>query len=263
MFMKKIIISLAIVCVILTMISILLLRENKSVINRNRELKDSVTWLQILQDKYMDYLWLEYRKKDEDFPRILSRADSAEIEKRSHREIINIDVPKLNIRELKHLKDYLKNEKYIICDGMKLCLDYELNDSSYAVLHFRYDEKYDCPLDCPDMYIQLSDSEYKKLKEHIKKIPKKIYNNVVSNRYETYHQRTISSTADYFLVKLEEIRSDTLYRGVERFLRIGYKNKDVTYHIHHHFGCQTHMTPQPYERIWRSQQKKKDNCDSQ
>ena len=146
---------------------------------------------------------------------------------------------------------------------MKLCLDYELNDSSYAVLHFRYDEKYDCPLDCPDMYIQLSDSEYKKLKEHIKKIPKKIYNNVVSNRYETYHQRTISSTADYFLVKLEEIRSDTLYRGVERFLRIGYKNKDVTYHIHHHFGCQTHMTPQPYERIWRKQQKKKDNCDSQ
>ena len=65
--MKKIIISLAIVCVILTMISILLLRENKSVINRNRELKVSVTWLQILQDKYMDYLWLEYRKKDEDF----------------------------------------------------------------------------------------------------------------------------------------------------------------------------------------------------
>lgn len=184
---------------------------------------------------------------------LLTKQDSIEIEQLTGRKIIGaIDTTLLTSSERESLEFCLKHERNMVIKNMVYALDYNPTDS-YSVIHFFYDEKLSCPNDCPDMYVWLSDSEAKRLHQHIDKI--KEGDSLITIKGDTILRR-IRVMDNSLSVTLGE----DYHNGCEGSITIfNLGLRSLTIHSHHHSFCQTHITPGWYERIWMTQNKRKKN----
>lgn len=184
---------------------------------------------------------------------LLTKQDSLEIEQLTGRKIIgDIDTTLLASYERENLEFDLKHERNMVIKYMVYALDYNPTDS-FSVIHFFYDEKLSCPNDCPDMYVWLSDSEAKRLQLHIGKIEE-------GDSLITIMGNTILRRIRVMENSLSVTLGEDYHNGCEgstTIFNLGFRS--LTIHSHYHHFCQTHMTPGWYERMWISQNERKNN----
>ena len=181
--------------------------------------------------------------------------DTAAIELRTNRKLISIDTIMLHPEERKHLARYIKFERKSMKQSIKDMLDYEIGDG-FEVLHFLSDE-YDCLYDCPDIYIQLYQSEFDRLHKYLLTFPKgesKSESKIkIKGKFNQIIHRTINSLQDCFIVTTEA-KSDSLSsKSSMRKIQLNYETKEMIYHRHHYHSCQTHPDDY-YNIIWKNQQ---------
>ena len=179
--------------------------------------------------------------------------DTAAIELRTHRKLISIDTMMLHPQEREHLAFYLKTERNIVKENVMVAFDHEIGDD-FEVLHFLSD-KHNCHYNCPDIHIQLYDSEYERLYEHLHTFPKGESKSEIKDTKNNIAQRTIVSLKDGFSATIDAECESSSCKGYEMTLQLDYKTKEMTCHIHHRDVCQTH--PEDfYNRIWKRQRAK-------
>ena len=179
--------------------------------------------------------------------------DTAAIELRTNRKLISIDTIMLHPEERKHLARYMKLERKSMKQSIKDMLDYEIGDG-FEVLHFLSDE-YDCLYDCPDIHIQLYQSEFNRLHEYLLTFPKgesKSESKIkIKRKYNQFIHKTINSLQDSFVVTFESRLDSSSSKGTMRKMQLDYETKEMTYHRHHNNGCQTHPDDY-YNIIWKN-----------
>lgn len=184
---------------------------------------------------------------------LLTKQDSVVIEQLTGRKIIGeIDTTLFAPFERESLEFDLKHERNMVIKNMVYALDYNLTDS-FSVIHFFYDEKLSCPNDCPDMYVWLSDSEAKRLHQHIGKLEEG--DSLITIKGDTILRRIRVMDNSLSVTFGEDYHNGS--EGSTTIISIGMKS--LTIHSHHHFFCQTHTTPGWYERMWISQNERKKN----
>ena len=186
-------------------------------------------------------------------PGLLTKQDSLEIEQLTGRKIIgDIDTTLFTSYERESLEFCLEHERNMVIKNMVYALDYNPTDS-FSVIHFFYDEKLSCPNDCPDMYVWLSDSEAKRLHQHIDNI--KEGDSLITIKGDTILRRIRVMDNSLSVTLGEDYHNGGV--GSTTIFNLGLRS--LTIHSHHHSFCQTHMTPGFYELRWRAQNERKKN----
>lgn len=183
---------------------------------------------------------------------MFTKAEYDNIEQRTTRKIIRVDTAALDSVSKERLRLFMESERICLKNGLKLALGYEMGDG-FEVIHFKYDRHY-CHMDCPDLYVQLTNAEYENLMNYVlNNFPSgESKDDVKDDEGRTYHRR-IGITACGVELLLEADYND---RKREVWLITENETRALTYHSHAHFLCQTHA-PNYYYRLWKSQQKSK------
>lgn len=179
--------------------------------------------------------------------------DTTAIELWTHRKLISIDTMMLHPQEREHLAFYLKTERNMVKKYVRFAFEYEIGND-FEVLHFLSD-KHNCHYNCPDIHIQLYDSEFERLYEYLHSFTQGESKSKIKDMEKNVAQRTIVSLKDCFSATIDAECESSSCEGYKITLQLDYKTKEMTCHIHHRDVCQTH--PEDfYNRIWKRQRAK-------
>ena len=184
---------------------------------------------------------------------LLTKQDSIEIERLTGRKIIGeIDTTLFAPFERRYFAHDLKYEREFVIKILIRALDYHISDN-FNVIHLFYDDKLSCPKDCPDMYVWLSDSEAIRLQKHISRISEG--DSLITIKGDTILRRINVMDSSLSVTLGEDYHN--VCEGSTTIFNLGWRS--LTIHSHYHHFCQTHMTPGWYERMWISQNERKNN----
>ena len=185
---------------------------------------------------------------------LLTKQDSLEIEQLTGRKIIgDIGTTLLTSYERESLGFYLNRERDFVKRSVDMAFDYNLSEY-FSVIHFFYDDGLNCHYDCPDMFVWFSDSEAEKLRKHIGTL--KSGDSIIIEEGDTII-RTISKRLGLHA----SLKGNCLGScdGYTTTLFIYLRMHGLIIHNHHHYFCQTHMTPGTYETTWIMLNERKKN----
>lgn len=185
---------------------------------------------------------------------LLTKQDSIDIEREWGRKIIgDIDTTLLTHNERVNLQIYLKRERDFVRRNMDQAFGYNLSDS-FCVVHFFYDEKISCPFDCPDLLIWFADAEVEKLRKHINTCNK--CDSIITENGDTIIRTICKRPGLHASLKRKCLGS---CEGSSTTLYFHHGMKYLTIHNHHHYFCQSHVTPGTYETKWIMLNERKKN----